>query len=731
MARIIIVGSENTFVEDLKNSLENMAHEVVFTTRSFADVLDKSNYLKPDLILMDTALKGNRGNIVTEGIKKLEMPLIFFADDYKEFDMGNNLLKDHYSYLLKKYDRKELEYTIKLAILKQELEQRSKEIIQSSPVPQFVIDSKHRVIYWNKAMEEYSGVKSSEIVGTKDHCKPFYPNKRPCLADLLVDGKEEDIFRWYQGKFKKSKLLKDAYEGVDFFQDIGNEGKWLYFTASPIKDTNNNIVGAVETFVDITDRKNTEKDLITSENKYRALFDNADDGIFLLEGKYFIECNKKVLEMYEVSRDQIIGKTPVNFSPELQSDGERSDDKANKFINLALQGNPQRFEWKHIRKDGTPFYTEVTLNRLKIEGNYLVQAIVRDVTQRKETENLLKESENRYKMVGNLISDFAYSCVYKTSGIYEIDWITNSFYHMTGFTKNQLELEKCWLFSVHPDDDKIAHDQLKELKAGSRNVSIFRIKDVKGEVKWIKNHVQCVEDNDSGRLRIYGAAQDITQLKEREDTIKKSLQEKDILLQEIHHRVKNNMQVISSLLSLQSQYVDEDLQDILEGSRNRVKSMALVHEKLYRSHNLSRIDMVDYIQNLVSDLFYSHRVDEDCIKMFLEIDDIEFNIETAIPCGLIINELVSNALKYAFPQDKCGQLIITLQTKADNDDYELIIQDNGVGLPADFDINKIDSLGLQLVYSLIKQLDGKIELEIDYGTVFKITFPEMKYKTRI
>jgi two-component sensor histidine kinase len=268
--------------------------------------------------------------------------------------------------------------------------------------------------------------------------------------------------------------------------------------------------------------------------------------------------------------------------------------------------------------------------------------------------------------------------------------------------------------------------KLKELKAGSKNERIFRIKNIDGEVRWINNHVRCVEDDHSGKLRIYGAAQDITQLKQREETIEKSLREKEVLLQEIHHRVKNNMQIISSLLSLQADFVDEDMRGVLEGSQNRVKSMALVHEKLYQSQSLRRIEMADYIQSLVSNLFYSYITKKDQINLIFEIEDIKFNIETAIPCGLIINELISNSLKYAFPSGRNGEMHISLKLKEDN--YELIVKDDGIGFPEDLEFENMDSLGLKLVNSLINQLEGELEVDRGRGTEFKITFRELEYK---
>jgi Amt family ammonium transporter len=211
-----------------------------------------------------------------------------------------------------------------------------------------------------------------------------------------------------------------------------------------------------------------------------------------------------------------------------------------------------------------------------------------------------------------------------------------------------------------------------------------------------------------------------------------SLKEKEVLLREIHHRVKNNMQVISSLLKLQSRNVKDEQQiEMLKESQNRIKAMALIHEKLYRSKDLANIDFNDYIKNLINDLFISYRVSTGKITMKMNIEAVSFGIDTAIPCGLIINELVSNSLKYAFPEGKDGEIKISLRTLEEGD-IELIVSDDGIGVPKDLDFRNTESLGLRLITNLTeKQLQGKVELNRNKGTEFQIKFKEAKYKERI
>ena len=217
-------------------------------------------------------------------------------------------------------------------------------------------------------------------------------------------------------------------------------------------------------------------------------------------------------------------------------------------------------------------------------------------------------------------------------------------------------------------------------------------------------------------------ARDITERRKAEEQIKASLREKEVLLQEIHHRVKNNLQIVSSLLNLQSSYIkDKKYANMFKESRNRIQTMALIHEKLYKSENLAEIDFREYVRTLISVLFHSHGVTTHKVEPKIEIEDVLLSVDTAIPCGLIINELVSNCLKHAFPGDRKGE--ITIGLRAVNGALELLVSDNGVGLPDDIDFKNTETLGLRLVTILAEdQLKGKILVDRRNGTAFRITF---------
>lgn len=206
-----------------------------------------------------------------------------------------------------------------------------------------------------------------------------------------------------------------------------------------------------------------------------------------------------------------------------------------------------------------------------------------------------------------------------------------------------------------------------------------------------------------------------------EGLINTSLKEKEVLLKEIHHRVKNNMQIISSILSIQSSHIeDKKLKSIFDESQNRIRSMALIHEKLYQSKDLSNINFSEYVQELTSNVFKFFNLSG--IRLKLDIDDVQLDVDNSILLGLILNELCTNALKYGFPDGGPGEIRIELN-RLDEDNLMLLVSDNGAGLPDDFDIKKTGSMGLLLVRSMVTQLNGLIEVDEGKEATFKITFP--------
>jgi two-component sensor histidine kinase/PAS domain-containing protein len=218
--------------------------------------------------------------------------------------------------------------------------------------------------------------------------------------------------------------------------------------------------------------------------------------------------------------------------------------------------------------------------------------------------------------------------------------------------------------------------------------------------------------------------------KQAEEQIKASLREKEVLFREIHHRVKNNMQVMSSLINLQARYItNQEAIEVLKESQSRIRSMALVHEKLYKSKYPAKINIDDYLKSLALHLFNTYKIDRNLIHLKFDIENVFLNVDTATPCGLIVNELISNSLKYAFPEGRKGEISIELHPGEDRK-FELVVRDDGLGFPENIEFRQTETLGMQLVNMLVAQLEGSIELMKEKGTAFKITFSELKGKPR-
>jgi two-component sensor histidine kinase len=231
---------------------------------------------------------------------------------------------------------------------------------------------------------------------------------------------------------------------------------------------------------------------------------------------------------------------------------------------------------------------------------------------------------------------------------------------------------------------------------------------------------------EAGRIiGVRSAIQDITELKRAEEKIIASLKEKEVLLKEIHHRVRNNLTTIVSILSLQAPYLeDRKSQEIFRECENRVRTMSKIHTKLYQSKDLAHIDFGSYLRELSSELFMSYQVNPEAIDLEIDVDDIELDINAALPLGLLLTELITNSLKYAFPGGRKGRLQVNLQKVVDR--MVLSVADDGIGFPEHLDYQNTTSLGLQLVMGLVRQLDGTIDMKREQGTAFNITFPEAK-----
>ncbi|MGD1005442.1 MAG: PAS domain S-box protein [Methanoregulaceae archaeon] len=986
-------------------------------------------------------------------------------------------------------------------------------ILQGSPIPKFVIDKNHHVIYWNKALEKFSGVTSDIVIGTNQHWKAFYKKERPTMADLLVDNAIEKIPEYYEGKFTKSKVVDEAYESTDFFPHLGKSGSWLFYTTAPIKDPKGNIIGAVETLEDISDRKRAEEEIRTLSRFQESIISNANVWLMVLDKKGMILIwNNAAAKISGYHASEVLGTNNIwkflypdpdyrkkitrtltriiserkyleNFETSIISKSsekkeilwntrslETEDEKPLRFVaigvditksvqtELALRESQERY--RAVVEDQTEFICRFTpdgkltfvndaycryfnLDKTRcIDNNHSVilppedarkmkqhlasltlqnqvaviehriimssgevrwqrwndraifdkdgrvveyQSVGRDTTEQKRAEESLKQSEEKYREFFTTSRD----CVFITSpvghwiefndaalelfgygsreelqrvpisSLYEypeeraeflkkivedgyvkefpvrlqkkdniildtlitavplreadgsikafvgtirditeqkraeeslrqseekfrnvlenvpdlilvhrkglVVYVNPAMVHTMGYSANEVlnkpltdyivpkyrervaemirnrsggasiepyeielqsrtgehrmvivrgtmiefsglpavlnvltditerkhaeailhETEERYrsLFDrsldcvyIHDFEGKFIDANPSALKLLGytkdeiTSISFFSLltpiqiqlaRDVIQEViatgtqqEPSEYHIRCKNGNyidvettatllyRQGKVyAIQGFAHDITERKKSEERLKKfneelekgiaertsrlnaSLEEKVVLLREVHHRVKNNLQIIISLVNLQMRQIDDArLKQVMAETQNRIRAMSLVHEKLYQSDSLSQIDLSDYIRFLATQLFAFYGMDSRQVIPNIDIRKTMVDINTAIPLGLMINELTSNSLKYAFPGGRKGEIIMSVQKQ--NHTISIVFKDNGIGIRGDLDWRNTESLGLRLVISLVEQLSGTIELDRQGGTTFTIVVKE-------
>ena len=357
----------------------------------------------------------------------------------------------------------------------------------------------------------------------------------------------------------------------------------------------------------------------------------------------------------------------------------------------------------------------VLVSAIPLESSDIILINFTDITK---SEKALKFSENKYRTLVETSLEGIWAV--DTRGI--TSYVNPRMSEMLGYTGPEMVGRSMYDF-MDPSSRDIAIQKIDILKSGIKDYYELELRTKEGSPITTQMAISSIADPDGNFAGMLAMVSDISSRKKYEDDLKASLNEKSVLIMEIHHRVKNNLQIISGLIRLQSRYIsNQQAVDALHQCETRVSTMALVHESLYQSGNLSNINAKRHITNLAKMLLMSNELDIQ-IKLDIDVDDIPIDMNSAVPASLIINELILNSIKYAFPGRENGVIGISLHREEGNM-LSLIIRDDGIGIPKDLDINTISSLGLKLVVRLVReQLKGTIDIERDKGTRFMIRFP--------
>jgi len=430
---------------------------------------------------------------------------------------------------------------------------------------------------------------------------------------------------------------------------------------------------------------------------------------------------------------RIFGQDPTWESPPTYAQHIRQyhpDDRAQfqSLVEQAIsQGQEYNFELRIIRASGEvrtvwaqgqPMFND-RAEAIKLFG------LIQDITSRKQVELALKDNERRYRTLVSHIPGIIYRCLPNLD--WTVEFMSDAIQGTIGYSAQEMmsQVVPGLALLVHADDLPWVRDQVRVAVEEHTPFELeYRMIARDGSIRWVYEKGQGVWNEQQELVYLDGAIFDVSDRKQAEEQLKASLAEKEVLLREIHHRVKNNLNIIYSLLDMQSRQVsDPDLKALLLDSQKRLKTMALIHEKLYCSKSLSRINFAEYIHSLVLSISASYRMRSHQINLEIEADPVQLNIETAIPTGLIINELVTNALKHAFPGDRQGTVWIKFREIKDGQ-LDLKIIDNGVGLSSGGNWQQSRSLGMRLVSILADQLDADLQVQTQNGTAFHLRFKQ-------
>jgi PAS domain S-box-containing protein len=685
----------------------------------------------------------------------------------------NNKLINQVVYDIMNLDNKTKEELMEeVRLLRDEVEKLRKEVaksknkkerLQSSidaiPLPIFYKDANGLYSGCNKTFEDALGIKKEDIIG-----KSVYDLSPKHLADTYK-RKDDELFEkgGIQNYITKVKYSDDSYHDI-------------MFNKSVFKNNKGEIDGIVGIMIDVTEkikadinlskRLNYEKalshfsqellktdiDLYTAiENSIKHLLDpfqsnyiyvyknTLDENNKLITDKISAVCLNEKNNCKKAPPDRIYYKSYLDRWHKLLSSGQPIKGTISTFpenerqilalfdtaslLILPIVSEEKWYGFIAFKDKEQREWSEEDIRLLQTSADMLATYF-----GVKQYEEDIKKSKAEYQTIVENQTELIAKFSPKT---FKLTFVNEAVCKFVNISKE--ELFKINISDFYKKEDK--QDIENKIRAinfdnpvigGNENQFIMP----SGEKKWFKWSISGIFYEDKDLIEYHIIATDITKLKETEYQLKESVKEKEVLIKEIHHRVKNNLQIITSILNLQARAInDKSVTKIFKETRLRINAMGLVYEKLYQSKNLAKLDFSAYIESLIVSLYISYKKDNSKIELNTDIKADLVDIDIVNPCGLIVNELISNSLTHAFPDDMKGE--INIKFYQDNEYITLIISDNGIGMPMEVQLDNISSLGLDLVLTLVEQLRGDIHINRNNGTEFIITFPITKKYTTL
>lgn len=583
-----------------------------------------------------------------------------------------------------------------------EVQEFDEMILDGSPVAFILRDADLRILRISKAFEEVTGYDPSQVLGKKT--EEFMPD---------IPGRDELIARM------KKVLQTGEPVGPTKVNAPSPVPRYIREMIFPVADPEGKVTNTLSVLEDITEQVLTEGKLREIQELDEKILDGSPVAFVLHDPQMrVIRVSRAYRKVTGLKEQDVLGRTLEEFMPPgPQKEGiiQRIRYVKEHGVQVGPQDIESPVKGRHIRETILPIFDA--------EKNVInTLSVLEDITEQKRSETALRQSEEQYRRLFESVNDGIVLHEMNEDGSPGFYIEANpTFSEMTGYSREELlkmtPLDISELIVVGDEGD--IKDRLRRSEAAKFEVRIFT---KKGEALPVELSAHSFTMGE--KPVVLTVVRDIAERKKAEERVKSSLAEKETLLREVHHRVKNNLQVISGLLNLQSHYIDDErVRAIYRESQNRIKTMALIHEELYQREDLARINLAEYINGLARNLMVSYSMESGRIRLIMDLEDVDIALDTAVPCGLIVNEIVSNSLAHAFPDDRPGRIKINFKT-LDPMRYELVIQDDGIGLPPDLNVKETKSLGLRLVSILSEQLGADLEIERDGGTTFRLIFEE-------
>jgi len=738
MYKVLYVDDEPVLLEIVKIFLEKTKEFSIDVTTSVNDILKSEKLKSYDAIISDYQMPDMDGISFLKYVHTElgDIPFIIFTGKGKEEVVIAALNNGADFYITKGSDPRfqfdELASNIKKAVKRRQLRegyknsaQKLSDLVNFLPDATFAIDLEGKVIAWNKAMEEMTGVKNSTILGEGDriYALPFYGKKQDLLIDLVLHDSKEIGEKYPLVIRQDNKLISEK----EFPMLYGGKGAYLWFIASPLYDATGNITGAIQVIRDITENKRVEQSLRESEEQYRSLFESSKDAIFLLENTRFKKCNSQAVVLFGCKKmKEIVGRSLIDFSPLMQPDRISSEQKGQEKISAALGENTQVFDWLFTRLDGTPVFSEVTLNRVTIGEKTFLQAIVRDISERKRAEDALKKSERTYRTVvedqTELISRF------RPDGT---QIFVNEAYCQY-FKKSREDLiGKKFFPRIPAEDHRKVREHFASLKKENPSaIDTHRVIMPDGSVRWQRWSDRAIFDKKGAIVEYQSVGQDITEQKRAEDALALACQKMNLLSSITRHDILNQLTVLSGYLALSEEFAsDEKLLGFIkkEATATERINQQITFTKHYQDIGIQAPQWQNVHDTVIS---AAALLDMRSVDVQVPFSNIEIYADPLL--GKVFYNLLENAVRHGH-----NTSVVQFSYHENGDSLTIVCEDNGGGIDRETKkhlfkrgYGKNTGFGLFLIREILSITGITIDEngEFGRGARFEITVPNGAYR---